>query len=626
MDGILKSQQGILNLKPGQYVFCEEELWLIVSTIDLEHVLAENQNTGLLKKLDVRSLTMANKDELKSNSRDLALISDEDWEIAEERFDAIKPLLRDTPPSKEEIESSAKCMRVNPSTIYRWAANYRKYHRVSALAPTRSRSSRGQSRLDDEVEEVVQQVIEEKYLSNQRLTATATAEEVRFRCKKLELQPPHPNTIRNRIRDLSERKKLAQRHSRKLAREKYEPILGAFNDAKHPLSIIQIDHTPVDLILVDDTDRQPIGRPWITVAIDVFSRTIAGFYISLDPPSSHSVGMCLTHAILPKDVWLDKKKINAQWPIWGIPQIVHADNAKEFRGKVLQKACKEYGIDLHWRPVGRSHFGGHIERLLGTFSKRIHTLPGTTFSNVKEKGDYPSTKESALTLEEFENWLTIFITKHYHVDLHSVIKTTPLAKYESAILGNGDSLGVGLPEIITNPERLKIDFLPFEERTVQKYGILLDHIVYYHDVLRPWIQALEGSSKHKKRKFLIRRDPRDISIIYFYDPEVEEYFEIPYRDTSHPPMSVWELKRIQRNIVETGKKEVDEVSIFEAYEEMQEIQAKAKTTTLKKRRESQRKKEHSKAISSKPYKPNQSDDWLELEEDIQPFDEIDIGD
>lgn len=39
-----------------------------------------------------------------------------------------------------------------------------------------------------------------------------------------------------------------------------------------PLEQVQIDHTVIDLIVVDEHDRQPVGRPYLTVAIDVFSR------------------------------------------------------------------------------------------------------------------------------------------------------------------------------------------------------------------------------------------------------------------------------------------------------------------------------------------------------------------
>jgi putative transposase len=56
-----------------------------------------------------------------------------------------------------------------------------------------------------------------------------------------------------------------------------------------PLDLMQIDHTLVDVIIVDEEDRLPIGRPWLTLAIDIASRAVAGFTVSLDPPSTVSV-------------------------------------------------------------------------------------------------------------------------------------------------------------------------------------------------------------------------------------------------------------------------------------------------------------------------------------------------
>lgn len=70
-----------------------------------------------------------------------------------------------------------------------------------------------------------------------------------------------------------------------------------FPEVNMPLDIIQIDHTKVDVMVVDKETRQSIGRPYITVAIDIFSRMIYGFYISLEAPSYFSVGQCLLNAI-----------------------------------------------------------------------------------------------------------------------------------------------------------------------------------------------------------------------------------------------------------------------------------------------------------------------------------------
>jgi putative transposase len=157
---------------------------------------------------------------------------------------------------------------------------------------------------------------------------------------------------------------------------------------------VQIDHTPVDVIIVDEIYRLPIGRPYLTVAIDVYSRCIAGFCLSLEAPSATTVGLCLVHMVFPKDNWLAERKIKTTWQIWGKPDGLYVDNATEFHSVALQRGCEAHGIKLDYRPLGQPHFGGIVERVIGTMMDLIHRLPGTTFSNVKERENYPSEKKA----------------------------------------------------------------------------------------------------------------------------------------------------------------------------------------------------------------------------------------
>jgi len=64
--------------------------------------------------------------------------------------------------------------------------------------------------------------------------------------------------------------------------------------AERPLEEVQIDHTLVDVICVtDDEDRLPIARPYLTLAIDIKTRAIVGYYLSLDKPDAFAVGLCI---------------------------------------------------------------------------------------------------------------------------------------------------------------------------------------------------------------------------------------------------------------------------------------------------------------------------------------------
>lgn len=264
------------------------------------------------------------------------------------------------------------------------------------------------------------------------------------------------------------------------------------------------------------------------------------------------------------------------------------DNGRDFRGKMLKKAALIYKFNLYFRPVRTPNWGGHIERLCGTLNAKIHDLPGTTGSSPQLKNEYNMLKQASMTISDMEKWLLIFILKIYHLRDHSAINMSPLQKYNEGILGNENCMGIGLPRKYNDERKVKLNFMPFVERTIQKSGVQIDHMFYYDEILRQYINSEEDGYLPKKKKFIFRRDPRDISKIYFFDPNLKDYFEIPYKDLTHPPMSIWVYKEILSNL-KKNKIKIDENVIFKAYDQLTDIEKMAelrKKELNKKSRES----------------------------------------
>jgi putative transposase len=332
---------------------------------------------------------------------DLAAIPEELWALARERFAALKPLIESGRFDADAVGKRASECGLHRATLYRWLQQYLKQHTLASLLPQRPGPHAGGRSLSPAVENVIETALQNRYLTRQRLSPVHVARDVQLRCREDGLPVPSERTIRRRIRDLPQELQLRRRFGYTAA-QSLAPLRGEFPDVDEPLGVIQIDHTPLDLILVDDIHRLPIGRPWLTLAIDIYTRMVAGFALAFEKPSALSVGLCLLHAIGPKDDWLSKHGLATVWPIDGVMRQIHCDNAREFRGEMLKKACEQYGIELAFRRVKSPWYGGHIERLLGTFAKEIHALEGTTFSNPQERGSYPSEKKAALTLTEFE--------------------------------------------------------------------------------------------------------------------------------------------------------------------------------------------------------------------------------
>ncbi|WP_320174765.1 Mu transposase C-terminal domain-containing protein [Maridesulfovibrio sp.] len=536
--------------------------------------------TALVKVLSSDEITEAHISDVEpfqvvlNDSPAIDAVPEEGMKLAMERYKAIEPLIDLKGRTRDVVEERGKKLNIHPSTLYNWLHWYEQSGKLTSLAP-RSRNDKGKKKLSDEVEYIVQSLIETEYLSPQKKSIPEVYKKIKRHCYKKGLTVPHINTLRNRIKEISPYIKTKLRHSDKEANDSYGEIKGSFPGADFPLAVVEIDHTQVDLILVDDIHRQAIGRPWITLAMDVYSRMVVGFYISFDRPGYVGTGLSIYRSIVLKDKWLAEMGIKSRWPCYGTPKTIHVDNAKEFRSTSFENACAQYAINIEWRPVGRPQFGPHIERLLGNFAQKIHNLPGSTFSNVQQRGRYKSEKKASLTLSEFEEWLTIYITQVYHEEVHSSLNMTPYKKYKQGTFGDDHHPGVGTYPKFVDEDALLLDFMPMIKRSIQRDGVSIDKVKYWSDVLRRWINCPDSESSKLKRKFIFRRDPRDISVIWFFDPELEGYYSIPYRDISHPPISIWEFRKIKKDLENAGQKDVDERKIFEAYDRMDMIEKNA---------------------------------------------------
>lgn len=525
---------------------------------------------------------------------DLSNVSEEDWELALRRKDAIEALLLLERQTEADVKATAQSLGYSVAWMYRLIQRYKTEGTVSCLLPQKRSGGKGKSRLDPELDAIIEETISALHLTHKRLKPLHIVREVRSKCLKRGRKAPAENTIRSRIKDVPARISTKYREGGKIARDKFAPAAGQFPQPKWPLSVVQMDHSPTDIIIVDEKYRRPIGRAYFTIAIDLYSRAILGMHLSLEAPSATSVGLCLVHAVCPKVEWLKQRDINAEWPMWGKMDVLHVDNGSDFRSEALQRGCAEHGIQLEYRPVKNPKFGGTVERIFRTLNSEVHGWEGTTFSNVNERGTYSSEKHACLTLKELERLLTIVITKKYHESPHSALLMSPRRAFEKGIFGDDHDLGRGMPSTVTNPRQFLIDFLPVEKRSVQREGVVWDYIHYFEDSLRPFIDRKD------KRKFIVRRDPRDISKIFLFCPDTKTYLEIPYRNIANPSISLWEHKAARQWLKDRAQDDTDEAAIFRALEEIQAEIDSAKVKTKRARRDAERKKVRQKQLDEIP--------------------------
>ncbi|ABM41451.1 DDE-type integrase/transposase/recombinase [Pseudomonas sp. S5(2021)] len=511
---------------------------------------------------------------------DLTQVSEADWAKARDRLAVIRRLAKATERTREDVAQAASQIGCSVSSTYDLLARYLAAPQLTSLLPQQRGRKQGKSMLVPEVAAIINQVTEDMYLTRQKPRVSDLVAQVHIRCRAAGLALPSRGAIERRLSARPASEVTAQRHGRKAARDRFAPTTGSL-EAPWPLSLVQIDHTLVDVIVVDSQTREPIQRPWLTLAIDVCTRCVAGLHLSLEPPSATSVALCISQAALPKDAWLAERGIDGAWPVHGIPERLHLDNAKEFRSEALRRGCEQHGIAIDHRPVRTPHYGGHIERLIGTMMGKVHLLPGTTFSNVQAKGDLDPSKSAVMTLEEVERWLGHAIAGVYHREVHRGLGMPPLVAWEKGISGDDQVLGRGSPTTVSDPRRFLIDFLPIARRLVRRDGVSLHSIGYWSDVLSTWIGHAEP--------MIVRFDPRDLSRIYLLGPD-GTYYDLTYRDLRRPPISLWEHRAALKRLREQGHAHVDEAAIFRAVQAMREIADQAAHTSKTARRQKERRR------------------------------------
>jgi putative transposase len=473
--------------------------------------------------------------------------ADKDWEEAKRRAQVIAELPVQL--TQGNVDWAMRQLNVSRSTLFRLVKQFREDGRTSSLLRDTRGPKPGMQPLDPAVEAIVAHHFRVFYATRRKPTRTRFWREVAADCQAQGLAPPSIRRLGRWLEQHDQATLMAQREGKDKAERRHLATPGSLTAAR-PLDIVQIDHTKADVTVVDPVTRRPLGRPTLTVAIDVNTRMVLGFHLSLEPPSLLAVALCLTHAVMEKSHWLAARGINTDWSAHGIPSAIYVDNGAEFHARAFERACSEYQIDLRHRPPGTPRYGGHIERLIGTMMGAIHLLPGSHFSNIFERGDLDSEAEAVMTLRELETWLALEITGSYHARVHSALETPPAVVWAARV----EEAQLRMPADL---RQFLVDFLPSEQRVLQRDGLHLFHIRYWADELR-WLMGRES------RKFTLKYDPRDLSCIFVLTEN--GIIEARPADLTRPAIALWEHRAARRALREAGRRSVDEELIFRTVE------------------------------------------------------------
>ncbi|MDP2071955.1 MAG: integrase core domain-containing protein [Methylotenera sp.] len=439
-----------------------------------------------------------------------------------------------------------------------------------ALAGQHQRKGNRISRYPIEVVEIAEDCIDRLYMRRERSTVEEVMEDAVVMVTRENNQRPESQQLPLPTRRLIERlinaipayDRYVARHGKVAAHRVFRSKLKHLVTNK-PLEAAEIDHTKLDLFVIDDESHVPLGRPWLTICIDSHTRCILGIYIGFEPPSYLTVGKCLKHAFLPKvNLQQQYPDIRHVWEAHGVMEQLFVDNGLEFHSISLEKACFAFGVEIVYTPRKTPWFKGKIERFNRTINQSVsHGIAGTTFSNIFEKDDYDPAKHAVVTLSTLRLIIHKWIADYYHQKPHRGLgDVTPAAMWASSITPDEIALAHNPAEI----DMLLGKAVP--DKTVSHKGIEINNLLYNCPELMQ-LRRERGDTF----KVEIRVDESDIGHLYVMLGSGQGYIEVPALNQDYAKgMTLW-LHNICREYAKKHFKKADVYSYARAKTEIREI-------------------------------------------------------
>ena len=417
-------------------------------------------------------------------------------------------------------DESNDCAPPSTISLYRWWKRWIKADRSITALVSYEKGPKNKRRIIKELENLVQQLVEEIYLKPEGNSVNDVYEALALKIKALNVNRNTPLAIPSRatvyryVDTYDEYLVMAARKGKQAA-DKHFRATGRGPEPKYILERAEVDHTPLDLLIIDELTGLTIGRPTVTFILDRFSRLPLGFEIGFEPPSELAVMRALRHAILPKNyVAQQYPDVESQWLAYGIMVTLVCDNGLEFHSEQLKRMCAELNIEIIYCPKKQPHYKGAIERFLGTFNRQLsHKIAGTTFSNITERGDYDAENSANMTLAEFKKLLHLWVIDVYSQATHRSLGITPALAWQ-------DGLKIIEPVLPESKEKLDLILAVQKTRRLNHEGVQFKGLMYNSAELAVLRKRGVGT-------VTIRINPEDLGAIWVFDEHQCDYFTVP---------------------------------------------------------------------------------------------------
>jgi transposase InsO family protein len=298
------------------------------------------------------------------------------------------------------------------------------------LVPKTAGRRAGERTLNADVEAIVADAIKTFYRTPAAPTKLALHGRIQEECERAHHDAPSYSTLLARLGDLDQHGVTRDRRGEKAAAQVADYFYYLASDTprhgERPWELAHIDHTQLDVMLVDSESGITLGKPWLTLVLDAYSRRVLAYWLTFDEPSYRSVLMAMRRCVAR----------------WGrLPEEIVVDGGTELSSATFEKFLALYRVAKKLRPPAKARFGAVLERFFGSSTTRlIHLLAGNTKALKDPRSMSPShdpRKLAVWTLAGLHDVLEEFFFVTYDGLTHTALGASPRDFYEARLAMTG---------------------------------------------------------------------------------------------------------------------------------------------------------------------------------------------
>lgn len=351
------------------------------------------------------------------------------------------------------------------------------------------------------------------------------------------LAKPTYETLRCRVRNAECRDAWARKFSPEEARRRFRGTEEGLS-ASRILELVAIDSTVDDVVLIDIERMLPLGKPTLTVALDVHSRMPLAVVVTFEPMSLHTAMSALVEVNTPKGRWRDDDPtLTRDFDGWGKPGTVVVDNAWEQVGVSFQDACEDAGTNVEWAPIHNPEYKAVVERFIQTLQTQVtHKMEGSAHlpAHLLRKIGLDPAGEACIDIGSYRRNIRRWVVESYQMEPHGGIGRAPALAWRR-------SKETHQRQFIGDLGQLAASFGKVAEATVTREGVRYRNLRFHDpEVTTSLLDGLANSTPYRGRRtgsatvgVKIKYDPGDCGRIQVWNPVAKRYVELPNVDRAY---------------------------------------------------------------------------------------------